>query len=599
MSQAHSVTELLQQNSNLIIQDLNGDQTNGVISMRGFGDNAAQNSLILINGQPLTNPDLDAPNLNLISTSNIDRIEISQNSQSVLYGDQAIGGVINLITTTPERVVRKIDIGYGSFDSKTAQGELGDRLDNGFGYEINVFHFDSNHYRSHNHENQNNAMIDLSYQNDQTQSYLNVEQTNQQLQLPGGLTRQQINRNREAAKNNQDNTNFNNSFALFGSRLKINNKWSTKLDGSLLSGKGDGIITLANTPYKFRNERNNFFLRPELSGALNFFNLPIWPIIGASFKQSEYEYKSALFGAQDDQKQFAGFGTLTIPLWRPGLNDENKLYLTTGLRGAIASDAMKSNTLNQSEKNQAFISSVELNYHLTTQWRFYLRRTGNYRFPKVDENSNTQNNKPLKTQTGISYELGSSWKCKNASALFELYQLNLKNEIAYIPLINSPSGFGFNQNLDRTKRRGINFSVNYYPLSYLQLHSGYQYVQAKFIRGPYKNNDIPNTPDQAFNLGTTFEFLQHFSFLINVKYLSSRFSNSDVKNTQRFGGYTLLNTGIGYKIKWITIALKLNNITNKQYYSQTVMSNPTSNNAQLFYYPAAGINGSISFIASF
>lgn len=596
-SYSNNVTQLLQQNSSLIIQDLNGDQTNGTISMRGFGDNAAQNSLILVNGQPLTNPDLGAPNLNLIPVSNIDHIEISQNSQSVLYGDQAIGGVINLITTTPEKLVRRFNLGYGSFVSKTAQAELGDRFDNGLGYDISLHHFDSHHHRAHNRDNQNSALMNLSYQNSRAQSYLNFEQTNQQLQLPGGLTRQQLNQSRTRAKNHNDKTNFNNSTILFGTNIKINNDWHSKLDGSLLNGKGNGTISLANTPYKYRNERKNIFLRPELSGNFNLYKSPIKPIVGASFKQSEYKYKSTLFGSDDHQKQFAAFGTITVPLFRPNL--KNGFYLTAGLRGAQSLDVIKSTTINQSERNRAFITSIGLHYHLTKALHFYMRRAGNYRFPKVDENSNTQNNQPLKTQTGASYEFGSSWKCKQVSALFELYQLDLKNEIAYIPLINSPGGFGFNQNLDRTRRRGINLSVNYNPLSYLQINSGYQYVRPKFTRGPYKGNDIPNIPKQTLSLGATVEFLHHFSFFMNTNYLSSRFSNSDVQNKQRMGGYTLLNTGLGYKIKWIMISLKVNNLTNKQYYSQTVMRNPTSSNSAIFYYPAPGINGSINFTASF
>lgn len=63
------------------------------------GGNSNQ-TLVLLNGQPVSDPSSpsNAFNFAFISLENVDRIEIVRGPQSALYGSQAIGGVINIIT---------------------------------------------------------------------------------------------------------------------------------------------------------------------------------------------------------------------------------------------------------------------------------------------------------------------------------------------------------------------------------------------------------------------------------------------------------------------------------------------------------------------
>uniref|UniRef100_UPI003563F37F TonB-dependent receptor plug domain-containing protein n=1 Tax=Neptunomonas sp. TaxID=1971898 RepID=UPI003563F37F len=85
-----------------ITQNYTGNSNGGVVSMRGFGENTSQNVLILVNGRPLNNPTLEAPDLSIISLNNVERIEVLQGSAGVLYGQNAVGGVINIITRSIE-----------------------------------------------------------------------------------------------------------------------------------------------------------------------------------------------------------------------------------------------------------------------------------------------------------------------------------------------------------------------------------------------------------------------------------------------------------------------------------------------------------------
>ena len=102
-SGAANVTELLRGRAGVHVRDLFGDGSNATVDMRGFGATAASNVLVLVDGRRL-NPSSDVGTLffNSVPLQEVERIEIVQGSAGVLFGNQAIGGVINVITRRPE-----------------------------------------------------------------------------------------------------------------------------------------------------------------------------------------------------------------------------------------------------------------------------------------------------------------------------------------------------------------------------------------------------------------------------------------------------------------------------------------------------------------
>src|SRR5262245_59846742 len=73
------LSDLLKQEQSIarVINNSN-DNSQLVVSIRGFGDNAFANTLIVIDGFPLTNPSILAPNFNAVSLADILGINILQ-----------------------------------------------------------------------------------------------------------------------------------------------------------------------------------------------------------------------------------------------------------------------------------------------------------------------------------------------------------------------------------------------------------------------------------------------------------------------------------------------------------------------------------------
>lgn len=90
---------------------------------------STENVLVLIDGNPINDPEYGSVDLSLLPLDAIDRMEVSYGSSSALYGGNALGGVVNLITRRPtDDVHAQIRAEGGSFGSRRFTAELEGRV---------------------------------------------------------------------------------------------------------------------------------------------------------------------------------------------------------------------------------------------------------------------------------------------------------------------------------------------------------------------------------------------------------------------------------------------------------------------------------------
>ncbi|MFA5795015.1 MAG: TonB-dependent receptor [Candidatus Brocadiia bacterium] len=98
-SNAQTVDQLLANQAGMNVQGGDFPGSKPRLDARGLSGNyGAQRVLVLIDGRPVNEEYMGDVDLRLISTDNIERIEIVRGPASALYGSSAVGGVINIIT---------------------------------------------------------------------------------------------------------------------------------------------------------------------------------------------------------------------------------------------------------------------------------------------------------------------------------------------------------------------------------------------------------------------------------------------------------------------------------------------------------------------
>lgn len=237
-STAQTLPQLLSLQQGIQIRDASGSPDQQV-DMRGFGITGDQNTLVLLDGQRLSENELTGARWSSVPIASIDRIEVLRGSGAVLYGAGATGGVINIITKSPQAnaATGQASVLGGSYGTYQVQGGASAGGEN---VAANVYasYYGSDNYRENNRVTQTNGNADLRWFDATSALSVKVFGGEQNLDLPGALTAAQIARNPRAAATPND------SSTLSG--------WGTILSG--LEHIGDGELALDAT---YRNRDTN------------------------------------------------------------------------------------------------------------------------------------------------------------------------------------------------------------------------------------------------------------------------------------------------------------------------------------------------------
>ncbi|MDA3880542.1 MAG: TonB-dependent receptor, partial [Prolixibacteraceae bacterium] len=120
-----------------------------MVTLRGLSGDEQARTLVLMNGIPLNTSDEGGVNWNRINPNDIERIEVFKGPGSSLYGNNAMGGVINIITKKPVSDKEAYgSIAYGTYN--TIRQDLGVRLknDNGFYAVLSQYYLKSDGYNN-------------------------------------------------------------------------------------------------------------------------------------------------------------------------------------------------------------------------------------------------------------------------------------------------------------------------------------------------------------------------------------------------------------------------------------------------------------------
>lgn len=138
---ATDITDLLKKNTTVNVIQYPG-LTSGV-GIRGFRPQFSglnQRTLLLIDGRPA-----GTTNLGLLDPMNIERIEVLKGPASALYGSNAMGGVVNIISPKSSGDINgAVNLNYGSFNTFQANARAGGDISKKFDFDFSGGYFKRN-----------------------------------------------------------------------------------------------------------------------------------------------------------------------------------------------------------------------------------------------------------------------------------------------------------------------------------------------------------------------------------------------------------------------------------------------------------------------
>ena len=100
------------------------------VSLRGLGPSGQSRTLVMLDGIPFNDPFGGWVYWTRVPLDSVDRIEMTDGPTSSLYGNYAMGGVVNIITTRPTRSMLDVKSQYGNLGSPKLDFLAGDRWNN-------------------------------------------------------------------------------------------------------------------------------------------------------------------------------------------------------------------------------------------------------------------------------------------------------------------------------------------------------------------------------------------------------------------------------------------------------------------------------------
>jgi iron complex outermembrane receptor protein len=184
---AVTLPEIIQDYAGIGMRDLFGNNaSNSTVDMRGFGAAAEQNTLILVDGVRQNDIDLSGVVWSAIPLSAIERIEIVRGGNSVMHGSGAVGGVINIITRSPEGRSDEATViaRYGSFNTRNLQA-TGNLVGENMGLTLAASNDRSDGWRDNNENRQDSFYGNARWKLDGGEIGFKLGADTQNLRLPG------------------------------------------------------------------------------------------------------------------------------------------------------------------------------------------------------------------------------------------------------------------------------------------------------------------------------------------------------------------------------------------------------------------------------
>ncbi|PKN32603.1 MAG: hypothetical protein CVU61_17400 [Deltaproteobacteria bacterium HGW-Deltaproteobacteria-19] len=594
-SGATSLVEVLERIEGIQVRSYSGNSPETIVDLRGFGgSNPYGKTVVLLDGQRLNRPDMASVNWFQVPLSSVERVEVVRGASSVLYGDAAVAGVINIITkkgTPKTRAYASVTGGsYGLHSEKAgASGKTGQ-----LSYSVQGENYFSLGYRRHSTLSSQSAGMNLRYDAaDVLSASLGVSFNRSDYELPGNLTRMEMASDRRQAeparpaywttggygddgldKHTNINLKIESLLGAFG-RLEMNALYGKKeLDANMASWAlytNTESETYGFTP-KYILDHAIFGFSNKLTTGVDVYREPYVKKFYSSRERTERTaiadlYKNSLaFYVRDE------FSVLRNLILSAGYRTER-----AAMGGDYNNHTIPAQSFTDKEKiHHAEAYEGALTWLIGAKSSVYAKYATVFRFPFLDEQAsfNGYGGTPLYTdiekETGRSYEAGTQFfPLDNLKIALSVFRIDMENEIAWNSLTYR------NENLDPTRHEGVEASFSWQAVTFARLYGNFTYHRATFEAGEFNGKEIPLVPRRMARLGVEFSLPHAVTVKPEVRYVGDSYMSGDNNNDgDKLESHTVFDLYAFYRPECkglkLTVFLGVENLLNATYSSYGV-----------------------------
>lgn len=587
-SPARDIPGLLKSRAGIEVRALYGSLgVDASIDLRGFGDAAVSNTLILLDGQRLNAVDSAPISWSSVPLASVQRIEIIRGSGTVLYGDRASGGVINIITDKSGRNQASVEASVGSNDSRGLDAQFSGSVGDAY-YRVAAHHAATDGWRQNGWAEQTAASGRVGLRFNAGEGFADYAVYRDASGMPG-YSRQADFDNRPQYSRSPRDSQWREGYRLRpGFSLDLGQNLRLEAE---VTGEGENFHTRSDNGAvvnRSTRERDSWSFTPRLSWRHGLGALKSETVVG-------FDHYDGLINVHGNNSPIQGAHQSSKAFYLQNQTELLKnLTLTVGARdqqmqqgahqAAYApwfSPAMRGDTERSRTAWDAGLA------YSGNAWRVYGKLGTTFRFANTDELFAYDPNTfapvfagALRPQHGTIREVGGSFKLGSVNTRISAFRMDLTDEIGY-------NGNLFtNVNFDPTRRQGGEAEIDWQIVRTLSARLAYSYTDATFRSGAYVGKQMPMVAPHKGSVQLTWDTgtLGRYSVLTNV--VGERRYSGDFANVKKaLAGYTTVDLQAAWNIKPWTMTLALLNAFDKRYSPFAGYSNSISD---YYYYPADG-----------
>jgi len=591
-SVARNIPDLLRTEVGLHVTDVTGNRASYTVDIRGFGETAALNTLVLVDGRRINSADLSGTDWTTMPLERVDRIEIIRGARSsVIYGDNASGGVINILTREGQEFEAGLEVDMGSYGTLDTTGYVrGSEGEITYAFSGSRRHSDG--YRDNSMTQFDSVGADLGYYpNPGVEFRLSGGYTSNKARLPGAIKVSDFaaGASRTASLNPGDFADSEDFYAKGSSEVEIDEGLHFKMDASYRKRESSAFSTFFGGNFKGDTTLETviaspmFILDHDVQGMENHLTF------GFDYESNEEEIVNLL--SLTGPPSFSSVTGYELGKWDYGYFVYDEI---APIQGVLLSAGYRYDKANFSYGGAAEgDTSLDENLY-TLGWTqdigekldFYFSYSRGFRYPVLDELFNFISNSinfDLKAQISQDYEVGLRYQTDDRTGLrVNFFRIDTDHEIFL-----DPESFK-NSNLDGgTERRGFEISM-FAGIKNLDVSLGYAYTNAHITGGTYSGKEVPGVPAHQFTMSGLIALGRGMSIAVDGKYVGSRPFISDFANAfPDQASYFAMNAKLKYERDWLSVFVDLNNLTNAAYSEYGVLGGFPQEQA---YYPSPEFN---------